>query len=194
MFQNIKINFQNKILLISFLIFVILYLIISMKNKSSSTESEKKPLYADTLIPKGYVLIPIELANKDAVAGLINQYAIVDLYTGTEGSSILLARRVKLIQAPLNPNQYAVMVPENFSHNIMKYKESLWAIVQNRLDQNDDTKQPSLTTSTPTLINLDADNRTSIEKTNIKTKPQSTRVQRDIEIEYYQKTNSEKVL
>ena len=137
MFQNLQLNPQNKILLISFVIFVLLFFILKAKNKEAPVESENKPLYADTLIPKGQVLVPIVLANIEALAGLIDQYGIIDLYGGPENSSVLIASRVKILRAPLNPNQYAVMVTESLSQEIMKYKGPFWAVVQNRFSQSE---------------------------------------------------------
>lgn len=145
MFQSLQLNPQNKILLISFIIFILLYLILKEKNKEPHVATENKPLYADTLIPKGQVLVPIELANLEAVSGLIDQYGIIDLYGGPENSSALIASRVKILRAPLNPNQYAVMVTEILSQEIMKYKGPFWAVIQNRFTQNEraETKNKS---------------------------------------------------
>ncbi len=130
---------QNKALLIALVIFATLYFTVKSKNNETETtiSNEKKPLYADTLIPKGQVLIPIELANVAAVAGLIDQFGIVDLYSGSETGSVLIATRVKILRAPLNPNQYAVMIAETESPEIMKAKGPFFAVVQNRFAKNE---------------------------------------------------------
>ena len=41
------------------------------------------------------------------------------------------------MRAPLNPNQYAVMVPEELSREIMRHKGPYWAVVQNRYSEVD---------------------------------------------------------
>ena len=133
--KNIKLSQQNKVLLLSFLILITAYLLFSPK-KSDTPRSEK--IYADTLIPAGFVLIPIELANADSVSALMDQYGVVDLYSGSINmvGAKKLASKVKILRAPLNPNQYAVLVPENLSNHIMSLSGPFWAVVQNR-----DTKQ-----------------------------------------------------
>lgn len=136
MLKNLQLTSQNKILIVSFSIFIILYFILSMKNKENPPVAKNYPVYADTLIPRGHVLIPIELVNIEAVSGLIDQYGIIDLYSGTDIDSVLIAGRVKVIRAPLNKNQYAVMVTESLSREIMKYKGPFFAVVQNRNMQN----------------------------------------------------------
>ena len=137
MLQNLQLTTQNKILLISVLTFVLLYFILNAKNKAAPLATEKKPLYADTLIPKGQVLVPLNFANIEALASLIDHYGIIDLYTGTENNSVLIASRIKILRAPLNPNQYAVMVTEDLSQEIMKYQGPFLAVVQNRFAQTE---------------------------------------------------------
>lgn len=135
MLQNLKLTAQNKILMISFAGLLGLWGILSVKNGSTPSESapeKNKTFYADTLIPKGFVLIPIELANAEAVSGLIDQFGVVDLYSGPENNSLLVASKIKILRAPLNPNKYAVMVSETLSQDIMKLKGPLSAVVQNR--------------------------------------------------------------
>lgn len=169
MFQSLQLNPQNKILLISFIIFILLYLVLKEKNKEPPVVTENKPLYADTLIPKGQVLVPIELANIEALTGLIDQYGIIDLYGGSENNSILIASRVKILRAPLNPNQYAVMVTETLSQEIMKYKGPFWAVVQNRFAQN-----------------KKSENKPDVQDSTIKPAAKPDFQTRKIEIEYYE--------
>lgn len=175
MLSKLQISPQNKILAGSFIVFLTLYF--TLNNRA-----EKKPpnetIYADTLIPKGYVLVPIELANLNAVAGLINQFGVIDLYGGdTEQNSVQIATRIKILRAPLNPNQYAVLVTENLSKQIMRFKGPFWASIQNRSTEpisQDHTKiaaqgLPASPVLQPTLNKI---------------KPQTLK---NIEIEYYKK-------
>ncbi len=171
MFQNLQLTTQNKILLGSFVIFVMLYFYLNAKNKESPAPPENTPVFADTLIPRGQVLVPIELANIAALSGLIDQYGIIDLYGGTETNSTLIASRVKILKAPLNPSQYAVMVTEALSQEIMKLKGPFWAVVQNRFATADKPKQDNKLPESPSK---------PVEK--IKPAIQTTK----IEVEYYQ--------
>src|SRR5437870_3321120 len=74
------------------------------KNDASPAATES----VDTMIPKGYILVPLELENIEQVSSLIGNSGVVDLYTGgTENKKRrLVASRVKVIQAPLNPQVY----------------------------------------------------------------------------------------
>lgn len=130
MLDRLQMSSQNKLLAGSFIVFLILYFTLNKKNTKPRTPDV---IYADTLIPKGYVLVPIELANLNAVAGLINQYGVIDLYGGdSPENSVQIATRIKILRAPLNPNHYAVLVPEDLSKQIMRFKGPFWASIQNR--------------------------------------------------------------
>ena len=65
-----KISQQNKMLALSFLILILVYFVFAPK-KDSSIPIKNDRIYADTLIPKGFVLIPIELANAETVSALM---------------------------------------------------------------------------------------------------------------------------
>ena len=147
--KKIKLSQNNKVLLLSFLILITAYFLFSPKN----TVSEKhEKIYADTMIPKGQVLIPIELANADSVSALMDQYGVVDLYSASANTvgAVKLASKVKILKAPLNPNQYAVLVPENLSKHIMSLSGPFWAVVQNR-----DTKQTEFNETKPKTVRIE---------------------------------------
>lgn len=180
---NYKLTQQNKILLISFVVFLLLYVAIYTKNKSTVQKPDKKPLHADTLIPKGQVLVPVNLANIESIAGLIDQYGVIDLYAETDVGSNQIASRIKLIKAPLNPNQYAVMVSEHLSREIMKSKGPLWAVVQSRMNEPEPIKQipPPIPIPQHTQIRPNHDTPASS-----KIKTRNTQSAQSIEIDYYQ--------
>ncbi len=124
-------SLQNKVLAACFVLFLIVYFTLNSKIEKPAIAHEA--VYADTLIPKGFVLVPIELANLNAVSSLINQFGVIDLYGGdSETNSVQIASRIKILRAPLNPNQYAVLVTEDLSKQIMRFKGPYWAVVQNR--------------------------------------------------------------
>jgi hypothetical protein len=166
---------SHKILAVSLVALVILGFMLSKKNADTPSKIESPDVNADTLIPHGYVLVPLELANLAAVAGLINQYGVVDLYA----ESKLVASHVKILRAPLNPNQYAALVTENISRELMQYKMSFWAVVQNRNVSTALPPQPSPTAaSAPIAVELEKIKPVTIrQRKNLTTK---------VEIEYYQ--------
>lgn len=125
---------QNKILCISFGVFLILYFFINKKTE----QAEKKPITpevksADTFIPAGFVLVPIQIDNGQNLTGFMDAFGLVDLYASSEtGDNILIADKIKLIRAPLNPNQFAVLATEHQAKLIMQIKTPFWVVLQNR--------------------------------------------------------------
>ncbi len=126
-------NSKNKPLMIAFSLFVIAFIAINFGAAEKNAPAKEK-IYADTMIPKGYVLVPVELVNVDTISALIDQFGVIDLYAGspTARGSRKIAAKVKILRAPLNPQQYAVLVPENLSNEIMRAVGPFYAVVQNR--------------------------------------------------------------
>lgn len=129
-----KMNFQskNKVLIFSFLLFIIITVLYNWLNKNHEGPLVEK-IYPDTFIPKGHVLVPIELANIETVAALINQFGVIDLYSGSNQTNEAnrIASKIKILRAPLNPHVFAVLVDEQTSTLIMKKNGPFWAVVQN---------------------------------------------------------------
>jgi hypothetical protein len=89
---------------------------------------------AATYIPEGYVLVPIEVANFESLDSILGKFGVVDLFVGSEDPRVRprkLAERVKILRAPLNPNHFAVLVPDNESQKIVAYSGALTVVVQN---------------------------------------------------------------
>jgi hypothetical protein len=123
---------QNKILCATFAVFLILFYFINRQTAVEKKPEPQEPATADTFIPAGYVLVPIQIENSDALSAVMGSFALVDLYSDEGGHNTLVAEKVKLIRAPLNPRQFAVLVSESLSRIIMQSKNSFSVVLQNR--------------------------------------------------------------
>ena len=87
----------------------------------------------DTLIPEGFVLLPVELSNRDSLDGFLSEKGVVDLYVSNSSSmkTIKVAGGVKIIRSPQNPDQLAVLVSEKKARFLIKRSEAFYAIIQN---------------------------------------------------------------
>ncbi len=106
---------------------------IFFKTEAPSTDAPRLES-ADTYIPDGYVLVPISLQNQESLDSLLGSFGVVDLYsssTNTGQKARKLANQVKIIRAPLNPNQFAVLVPEKDSAELVKFAGPVTATLQN---------------------------------------------------------------
>lgn len=132
---NRNFSVQSKVLLGAFCILVILTIRLQTQGDAAqkSPTAQPVPAQADTFIPKGAVLVPIELQNIQAVAGLIGDHGIIDLYgILPNGHGFQIAEALKILQAPLNPEQYAVLTTTALAKKIMQYRGSYWGVVRNR--------------------------------------------------------------
>lgn len=181
-------SLQNKILFLSFILLTTLGVTLHYRQKSLPVAEAASPSTAgaDTYIPKGFVLVPIELQNIQAIAGLIGDHGLIDLYGSTaDGTGFALAEMIKIIQAPLNPEQYAVLTSENLARKIMHYRGSYWGVVRNRSAEA--TRKPRFV-QTPAASSI-LPSTTVAERTALpeKKSPLKKRIRRKIqpiEIEY----------
>jgi len=104
------------------------------KSSSAAPAPQEERLEAiDTYIPLGFVLVPIEISNKSAVEAVLGDRAVVDLYRQNEkGGTEKVASSVKLVRAPLNPTQFAVLVPEDESERLVQGASEYTVVIQNR--------------------------------------------------------------
>lgn len=129
---------------------VLLLLIVSamaLPMSKSETTAHAAPPEADTLIPNGFVLVPIELENQRSLDSIVGSHAIVNLYKGsqlTDQKGKLVARHLRLLRAPLNPEQFAVLVPENDVAQFATPAAKFYAVVENRRRQEAATVSDSV--------------------------------------------------
>lgn len=94
---------------------------------------EPPPEDVSTFIPRGHLLIPIELKNADQLDGLLGSHGFVDLFEDpvTPGArSKLVGRRLRLLRAPLNPKAFAVLVRDDEAEKFLSYRGRLIASVR----------------------------------------------------------------
>lgn len=103
-------------------------------NKPHQLAQAEHSLSADTFIPAGYVLVPLQIENAASLTGLIENFAVVDLYHSDDASSgyKLFLSRIKLLRAPLDASQFAVLVTDTQAASILSLKTPFRVVLQNR--------------------------------------------------------------
>lgn len=139
---------QKKILLAAFLVLggLCLIMALSQPRENEPTSFAPAPASVDTFIPRGYVLVPIELANAESLSSLVGDVGgVVDLYLASnekKPSNLKVGSKLKLLRAPLNPQQYAVLVQDHESSRILSYPGPFIAVVQNPQAQGQEVANP----------------------------------------------------
>ena len=100
----------------------------------SKQDGLEKAAAADTYIPNGYTLVPIELQNTDSISSLIEEFAVVDLYANSinDKKARKIGTRLRLLRAPLNPERFAVLVPDSQAALILGADGPISASLLNR--------------------------------------------------------------
>ncbi|WP_413585325.1 hypothetical protein [Bdellovibrio sp. HCB274] len=128
-------KFEHKLLVAGFIIIGAITFLNQKPETAVAPPEEIKPESVDTFIPRGLVLIPLELANAEALSSIMGDMGgVVDLYLASDekrSGGIIVASRVKLVRAPRNPDQFAVLVREADGRKILQKNGPFFAVVQN---------------------------------------------------------------
>lgn len=129
--------------------FGFLLLVVTIMFFSQKEEKANPYRSADTYIPPGFVLVPIEVINRQALDSLLGPYGVVDLYLPPENSDGGLmngqsesrsagyrmgrkvASRAKILRAPLKPDEFAVLVREVEASQLVHGENSYFVVIQN---------------------------------------------------------------
>ncbi|QLY27493.1 hypothetical protein HW988_16350 [Bdellovibrio sp. KM01] len=129
-----ELKFEHKLLLGGFIILGAITFLNSKPTLPPAT-AETAPESLDTFIPQGLTLIPLEIANSEALSSIVgNMGGVVDLYltpTDARKGGVRVASRVKLVRAPRNPDQFAILVKETEGQRILQQNGPFIAVVQN---------------------------------------------------------------
>jgi len=136
-----KIYFSEPKARISFglsLIALIGLLYFGAKKEDSGPVSSGPLVTSDELIPEGFVLVPLDLQNREALDALIGDFAVVDLFKappGGQGKGLKVGRRLKLVRSAQNHEQFAALVPEDQTGTLLSNAGPLFAVIQSRQAQ-----------------------------------------------------------
>lgn len=102
------------------------------KQPVTAERSAPKPESIDTHIPRGFVLVPVEVLNYEALDSIFGRFGHVDLYSGhsDQGHPTLIARNVRMLRAPQNPTHFAVLVRERETSHLLSRGNAFTVIVK----------------------------------------------------------------
>ncbi|MGE4130806.1 MAG: hypothetical protein AB7F86_04165 [Bdellovibrionales bacterium] len=120
-------------LLVIMAVVVLLPAILNPLLSSSEKVPAKSISSMDTHIPRGFVLVPIEVQNFEALDSILGRFGVVDLFqTASDGHGPHkpIAKNVKLLRAPQNPTRFAVLVPESQAPSILAGSGLFYVVVK----------------------------------------------------------------
>lgn len=140
--EEVKKFFQNKTNQYIFAGLILLVLF-SFALNSEETTPEPQAWQADTVIPPNVTAIPIEISNQRSLSASIGQFAYVNVFSlkpdGRPGKRI--GHKLKLLRAPLDQNEFLVLVPNAQEELFMQYTGPFFVSVLSR--QNEEPSQIS---------------------------------------------------
>lgn len=133
--------------------FVVFFSIFSVAISSSSLRgsSKKAPVSLDQMVPKGFVLVPLEISNGEDLFSFIGAYAVVDLYLDSKGVGLpeqQAASQVRVFPPQSEEGLWTALIPEKEVIHLFEYVSAFYAVIQNPEKKNSKIyrkqKKPSL--------------------------------------------------
>lgn len=104
--------------------------------KSAEAPPVTTPESVDTFIPRGHLLVPVELQNAEQLQGLIGATTVVDLHAVTPGQRARpVGRRLRLLRAPLNPLVFAVLIRDTEADRVLSFPGPFKASIRSPLEE-----------------------------------------------------------
>ena len=97
-------------------------------------KEQPKTLSLDNLVPKGFVLLPIEINNGKDITNIIGSYGVVDLYVYSKQSGLpekQVASAIKILPPDTEEGRFTALVPEQEAIHLFGYSEPFYAVIQN---------------------------------------------------------------
>jgi hypothetical protein len=137
-FNNLSNSRINQIVII---IIVLISIYLASRSEEKTSKAPNTPADLTTYIPDGFVLVPLEIVNQEAISGMIQNFALVDLFTPNtaEKKGRKVATNLKLIRAPLNKDLFGVLIPNNEVSQVVSSSESFFVAIRNPTQQNSES-------------------------------------------------------
>ena len=121
--------------------FVVFFSIFSAALSSSSLRgsSKKTPVSLDQMVPKGFVLVPLEISNGEDLFSFIGAYAVVDLYLDSKRVGLpeqQVASQVRVFPPQLEEGLWTALIPEKEVIHLFEYVSAFYAVIQNPEKKN----------------------------------------------------------
>jgi hypothetical protein len=120
----------------SFAAFLLSLIFVFILNQVEDPENKEGAIVrsADTYIPDGFVLVPIEVQNSESLDSILGSHGVVDLYLAPlnpQQKPKKVASKIKLMRAPLNPSLFAVLAPEAEASKLVTVEQPFIVMIQN---------------------------------------------------------------
>ena len=97
-------------------------------------KEKPKPLSLDRLVPKDFVLMPIEISNGKDIMSIIGKYGVVDLYAYSKQTGLpekQAASALKVLPPDAEEGRFSALVPEKEASHLFGYSDPFYAVIQN---------------------------------------------------------------
>lgn len=121
--------------------FIVIFLILSLTLAASSVihPPAEPPASLDQMVPKGFVLAPLEISNGDDLFPFIGAYAVVDLYLDSKRMGLpeeQVASQIRIFPPQVEEGLWTALIPEKEVVHLFEYVAAFYAVIQNPEKKN----------------------------------------------------------
>jgi len=122
---------------------IILIILATSLLPKSGEKAEPETSYLSDLIPEGYVLVPVQIINGDALSQMMDLTAYVDLYSLDiiKRRKQLLFKKIKIIKNPSDPISFSILLSENKGQELNFLEEPVFAVLKSRKSKTEEIKK-----------------------------------------------------
>ena len=116
--------------------FLICFVLFSLILSSSALikPAETSLVSLDQMVPKGFVLVPLDISNGADLFSFIGSYGVVDLYLDSQRKGLpekQVASQIKVFPPREEEGLWTALIPEKEVIYLFEYVSSFYAVIQN---------------------------------------------------------------
>lgn len=115
----------------SLMMIVVIFMFSLLSHCLSKKPKGEKSL--DSLVPQGFVLIPVQIFNGKDIVGYIGSHGIVDLYSLSQNETPQekVGKSLKIISPQTQDSEFVVLIPEKEVPLFFEHSPPFYAVIKN---------------------------------------------------------------
>lgn len=131
-----ELSFDSKLILCGTILFILSFLATEYKKnniKPSGDTAKTHEQNLNEMIPKGYMIYPIDVINASSLHAMMGSFAYVNLYAPRkrQKGTKLIGKNLKIIRSPKDPEQFALVIKESDYINQLEPQNKYYVTIKN---------------------------------------------------------------
>lgn len=133
-----ELSFDSKLILCGTILFILSFLATELKKNykkpyAVTNKIQEQDQNLNEMIPKGYMIYPIEVINASSLHAMMGSFAYINLYAPRkrQKGTKLIGKNLKIIRSPKDPEQFALVIKESDYINQLEPQNKYYVTIKN---------------------------------------------------------------